>query len=379
MKKSGSVFVSIFLAFLFFSLACNFVTGQAPADAASAPGAAESVLPKPGSWQGENIILEVAEDGTISTLNFTAHYISNGSISAEYLADANIQVGADGTFEAKGAKYSYKGKFVSPTKLTFDYEIYKGLQGQAVTGGETFTALWQDPASAAAPAPTAAPLATPTQAPTPTLVSNSSYMGVMCADNTLIVLVTDPKECATHGGFKCYFYTDGSCESTPPDQPRENPSGVNPPPAADGIYLSELKPKKVSLGYGTYSVGTFKFSSGDAGDNLHYGDPILLAGVKYPHGIFAHAPSHLIFDIGGKYTELTATIGLIERINCGDGADFIIRLDGTEIYRSPTLSATSKPVNIQVSVAGGKELSLMADEKDSWECDWAIWGDPYLR
>jgi len=70
---------------------------------------------------------------------------------------------------------------------------------------------------------------------------------------------------------------------------------------------------------------------------------------------------------------------LLERINSGDGVNYIIQLDGAEVYKSPVLSSSSKPVDVQVPVSGGRELALIVDARSDMDCDWAIWGDPRLR
>ncbi len=145
-------------------------------------------------------------------------------------------------------------------------------------------------------------------------------------------------------------------------------------------YLSVYDPSAIFLGYGEYSVGTFKFSAEDPADNVHYGDPIAMHGVEYAQGIFAHAPSYMVYTLGNHpYTEFAATLGLLEHINCGDGVQFLVFLDGVEVYRSETLYSWSDPVTMSVSIAGSSELMLAVDSLSNNECDWAIWGDPILR
>jgi hypothetical protein len=178
------------------------------------------------------------------------------------------------------------------------------------------------------------------------------------------------------------------------DAPAPVPPATNPPaptaalaPAAtapaSGVYLAEYKPVTYSLGYGTYSVGTFTFSSEDPADNIRKGDPITFYGVEYPHAIFGHAPSRIVFDLGeaSGFSELSATIGLVQHINCGDGVTFIVLGDDAEIFRSEVIHAWTAPTEIRVAIQGVRKLSLRADEGplDDWACDWAIRGDPLLR
>lgn len=172
--------------------------------------------------------------------------------------------------------------------------------------------------------------------------------------------------------------------TSPAPRPAKTPTSPAPssPSPVGWTYLSEFKPTVVQLGYGTYSVGTFKFSSEDPADDVHTGDPIRMHGVDYPQGIFAHAPARFTYNIDGQsFSEFQATLGLIEKINCGDGVEFVLLLDGQEIYHSPRLQQWSTPLKIQVPLSAGSQLSLVVEmgDRSNKDCDWAIWGDPRLR
>ena len=153
-------------------------------------------------------------------------------------------------------------------------------------------------------------------------------------------------------------------------------SGPSPP---ELIYLSELPPQSTTVGWGTFSIGNYEFTSSDPTDKINQGDPIVVHDVEYPHGLYAHAPSRLVYSLYGDFSQLEVTIGLVDWIECGDGVQFVILLDGNEIYRSPTMLASSMPIDVKVSVAGGRNLVLVADARATQHCDWAIWGDPTLR
>ncbi len=175
--------------------------------------------------------------------------------------------------------------------------------------------------------------------------------------------------------------TAPSVPTASPAKTSTNPAHSSPSPVG-WTYLSEFKPTVVQLGYGTYSVGTFKFSSEDSADDIHTGDPIRMHGVDYPQGIFAHAPARFTYTIDGQsFSEFQATLGLIEKINCGDGVEFVLWLDGQEIYRSPRLQPWSTPLKVQVPLSPGSQLSLVveAGSHSNKDCDWAIWGNPRLR
>jgi WD40 repeat protein len=167
--------------------------------------------------------------------------------------------------------------------------------------------------------------------------------------------------------------------AAPPTSPAQTTASTV---QAGWTFLSAFKPTVVELGYGVYSVGTFKFSSEDPADDVHTGDPIRMHGLDYPQGIFAHAPARFTYDLGGKsFTEFQATLGMLEKINCGDGVEFVLLLDDQEIYRSPRLQPWSTPLEIQVPLSSGSQLSLVVEmgNRSNKDCDWAVWGDPRLR
>ncbi|MBN1995388.1 MAG: NPCBM/NEW2 domain-containing protein [Anaerolineae bacterium] len=151
-------------------------------------------------------------------------------------------------------------------------------------------------------------------------------------------------------------------------------------PATHG-YLSQFQPQAVQVGYETFSIGRYAFDSDSESDNVHAGDPIIVHNVEYPLGLYAHAPSMLVYNLGGNFSEFLATIGMVQSIECGDGAEFIMQLDGNEIYHSPTMFSYSEPQNIQVSITNGQQLTLITDDgpADNNGCDWTIWGDPLVR
>jgi len=56
-----------------------------------------------------------------------------------------LQLVQDGTLGFRGDKTNVIGEFNSPTAASFTYEIYKGLQGETVSGTETAAVEWTSP------------------------------------------------------------------------------------------------------------------------------------------------------------------------------------------------------------------------------------------
>lgn len=149
--------------------------------------------------------------------------------------------------------------------------------------------------------------------------------------------------------------------------------------AVKPLYLGEIEPSEVKLGYGKYSVGVFTFSSEDFTDNIHQGDPIVLHGVEYPHGIFAHAPSRLVYRLPERYKTLSVTLGMVDWINCGNGVFFSVLVDDIEAYASYAVYPDSAPTRVDIPIKMGTLLTLLVADRGDYACDWAIWGDPLLH
>jgi len=162
--------------------------------------------------------------------------------------------------------------------------------------------------------------------------------------------------------------------ATVPPAPEEEPT-----PTPTPTYLAELTPTSARVGFGSFSVGEYEFTSTSTGDDVQAGDPIKAHGITYAHGIYAHAPSRITYSLKGRYSTLETALVMIERISCGDGVIFKIVLDDVELYQSPRQFATSGPVTIQVSVRDGDELELITEAGINDDCDWAIWGNPVLQ
>lgn len=166
-------------------------------------------------------------------------------------------------------------------------------------------------------------------------------------------------------------------ESTVPAPAATTDPGVT----LEEAYLGDLKPVSYTLGYGTFSVGKYMFSSEDPADRIKLGDPIMLGGQPDPHAIFAHAPSRIVFKLERSYTALSALIGMVEWIDCGDGVSFTILVDGKEVYYRPEVKPNYGPIKLVAMINGGSELTLITDvgPNGNMDCDWAIWGNAVVR
>ena len=152
-------------------------------------------------------------------------------------------------------------------------------------------------------------------------------------------------------------------------------SAIPTPVAKDPAhqYLVDLKPSSVSVGFWTLGKGVFPAT--DSG--MTEGQAIFSHGKQYSYGLFAHSPSDLRYALDARFKSFVAEIGVKETA-CGDGAAFSVLVDKKELYNSGTLLPTDKPKSVGLNVAGGKLLQLKTISGKDQNCDWTIWGDPYL-
>lgn len=145
------------------------------------------------------------------------------------------------------------------------------------------------------------------------------------------------------------------------------------------VYLADLEIVDSKAGFGSVSIGHYADDWHQYGDDVSKGDPIASHGIAFPKGIHAHAPSHVVFSLGGKYKTLKVSLAMNDKIKGGDGVTVIVELDGKEILNRHIVS-TSPPARVTLDVTGGDILSLKSTGGPAGHlgCDWTIWGDPVL-
>ena len=144
-----------------------------------------------------------------------------------------------------------------------------------------------------------------------------------------------------------------------------------------GTYLSDLPWVSATAGYGTVQL-----------DKTINGNPITLGGVVYPKGIGTHASSTIIYNLNGQYDTFLSDVGVDDEENGkGTGSvDFQVIGDGKVLFDSGILHNGGPATHIDVSVAGVKQLELLATNGvagsiDYDHSDWAgaeVFGAPAL-
>lgn len=104
---------------------------------------------------------------------------------------------------------------------------------------------------------------------------------------------------------------------------------------------------------------------------------LFVGGQLFARGIYAHAPSNYVYNLGGKWKRLSGQAGL------ADGNDgsvvFVIEGDGQELWRSKKIANASLPT-FEVDVSKVKQLTLrVEDAGDGTGSDWGVWVEPKLE
>lgn len=151
-------------------------------------------------------------------------------------------------------------------------------------------------------------------------------------------------------------------------------------PEPEWIYLSDLQPNLVSVGYWEFAVGKYPASDG----GMVQGKPIQNGDQTYLHGLFAHAPSNLRYDLNGRYQTFKTEVFIDPSMICNaDGALFQVYLDGELIFSQQVNTPQQTPSevsSIELDVRHGRQLLLHTDpgERADYACDATIWGEPML-
>lgn len=106
---------------------------------------------------------------------------------------------------------------------------------------------------------------------------------------------------------------------------------------------------------------------------------ITLDKESFRYGIGSHASSRIVFKLPRSYEMFHAVVGLDDESACGDGAYFVVKGDGKNLYRSSRLYSSQKET-VNVNVSGVRELELQLDMGgDNRDCDHGDWANAWLE
>lgn len=135
-------------------------------------------------------------------------------------------------------------------------------------------------------------------------------------------------------------------------------------------FLSDLEWKSAEVGYGK----AFR-NRAMVEDKSDFPFLRTSEGKIYQKGIFAHAPSRLVFDLGGKWKTFSA-LGALQR--GGNSVVFVVKGDGRELFRSPLIQGEDS-AQVKLNISGVKTLELISEDGgDGIGSDWSLWLDPQI-
>jgi len=133
----------------------------------------------------------------------------------------------------------------------------------------------------------------------------------------------------------------------------------------DWVYLSDLRWESAKAGWSP---------NGDLLPRLNHsieGRPLTLGARRYRKGIGTHAPSEMVYELGGKYSRFFAMAGGAES---GGTVTFQVFGDDRLLYQSPVMHGLVEVEKVDVSIAGVKRLRLVVtDAGDGYIADCANW------
>jgi hypothetical protein len=159
-------------------------------------------------------------------------------------------------------------------------------------------------------------------------------------------------------------------EATLENKPKPAPADV--PIDVARLPLGDARPARAEVGW-------LKPAANRIPPNGQIESPLLDSGKIYATGLFAHAPSRYVFDLGGKWQTLRGEAGLHTAFQFhAYGVVFVIKTDGREVYRSSIIRG-SEHARYDVDVTGVKTLELLVEKaNDQNGGNWGLWLDPTL-
>ncbi|MFC9297556.1 sulfatase-like hydrolase/transferase [Streptomyces sp. NPDC057011] len=148
------------------------------------------------------------------------------------------------------------------------------------------------------------------------------------------------------------------------------------PPTRDS-HLSDLPWVSATNGWGPVEIdrSNGKQAAGD-------GTPIAFGGVTYPKGLGVHAPSEIVYHLGGRAARFTALVGIDDfstKQSSVGATRAIVRGDGRTLLTTPTLTGAGGPVAIDLDVTGVRLLHLVVEDANARSSfDHTSWARPYV-
>ena len=149
--------------------------------------------------------------------------------------------------------------------------------------------------------------------------------------------------------------------------------------AKGAVFLSNMKPTQVKVGYGEF---------GRAGNLGYEGRRIVVSGVHFPNAISTHPPtrgkSRVVYALGKRFNRFQARAALNDSVlhkgqkRCATPITFVVIGDGKPLWTSKPMAFPRQPQAIDVEVTGVEQLALEVRCNGSYGCAHAVWLEPQL-
>jgi hypothetical protein len=111
-------------------------------------------------------------------------------------------------------------------------------------------------------------------------------------------------------------------------------------------------------------------------DRIPSGQPLETAEQFHDTGIYAHADSSYVYELGGKWTQFSSAYGLQNL--CEGSVVFVVKCDGREVFRSRLMDDWAEGL-VKVDLAGVDRLELIVEDGgDGKWGDCGVWFSPML-
>jgi len=101
-------------------------------------------------------------------------------------------------------------------------------------------------------------------------------------------------------------------------------------------------------------------------------------GRVFEYGIGSHSASRLVWSLNGAYKKFHSFIGLDDESACGNGAIWLVKGDGKELYRSRVLGSREID-SLSVDIGGVNKLELETLDNGDKDCDHSDWAGSWLE
>jgi len=139
------------------------------------------------------------------------------------------------------------------------------------------------------------------------------------------------------------------------------------------VNLSELTPSSVE------QVPYFDRKMAFVKDKSWNDRPLKLDGKTYSRGLAVHSRCILTYELGGEYATFRSIVGFEEEAGTRGRVVCRVMADDKELFAKPDFRAVDKPVVVQVSVKGARQLRLEVDFGEDEDIgDRIIWANARL-